>query len=170
MGGTAIGGTILPSTTMPSILVPPDISSNEWPRGSRSTNERTGHSRKVLDINDADPMGTDTIIFLDNIEESFVAYNSAYIQSNGFTLTIPDDIPDVQFGSMEIYTDVKFIWLGGTIIVSPTGYIVNDGTLHNNGTIIYQGGTSYFENGGIYKGTGSFQGNFLNYGTVKPGN
>ena len=29
---------------------------------------------------------------------------------------IPDDIPDVQFGSMEIYTDVKFIWLGGIIV------------------------------------------------------
>lgn len=169
MGGTAIGGTITITNNAidPS---PSDIVMN-GPCGSIQ-NERTGQRYMSLQdaINDADPMGTDTIIFLDNIEESFVAYNSAYIQSNGFTLTIPDDIPDVQFGSMEIYTDVKFIWLGGTIIVSPTGYIVNDGTLHNNGTIIYQGGTGTFENGGIYKGTGSFQGNFLNYGTVKPGN
>ncbi|MFN8320132.1 MAG: hypothetical protein U0V54_12010 [Saprospiraceae bacterium] len=169
MGGTAIGGTITITNNAidPS---PSDIVMN-GPCGSLQ-NVRTGQRYMSLQdaINGADPMGGDTIIFLDNIEESFVAYNSAYIQSNGFTLTIPDDIPDVQFGSMEIYTNVKFIWLGGTIIVSPTGYILNDGTLHNNGTIIYQGGTGTFENGGIYKGTGSFQGNFVNYGTVKPGN
>lgn len=169
MGGTAIGGTITITNNAvdPS---PADIVMNG--ACGNIQNERTGQKYTSLQdaINDADPMGGDTIVFLDHIEESFVAYNSVYVNSNGFTLTIPDEIPDVSFGRMEIYQDVVFIWLGGTIIVNPAGMINNDGTLHNNGTIIYQGGTGTFENGGIYKGTGSFQGNFMNYGSVNPGN
>ena len=169
LGGTAIGGTITITNNAvdPS---PADIVMNG--ACGNIQNERTGQKYTSLQdaINDADPMGGDTIVFLDHIEESFVAYNSVYVNSNGFTLTIPDEIPDVSFGRMEIYQDVVFIWLGGTIIVNPAGLINNDGTLHNNGTIIYQGGTGTFENGGIYKGTGSFQGNFMNYGSVNPGN
>lgn len=169
MGGTAIGGTITITNNGvdPS---PADIVLN-GACGSLQ-NERTGQRYMSLQdaINDADPMGGDTIVFLDHVEESFVAYNSVYINSNGFTLTIPDEIPDVSFGRMEIYQDVVFIWLGGNIIVNPAGLINNEGTLHNNGTIIYQGGTGTFDNGGIYKGTGSFQGTIANYGSLKPGN
>ncbi|MBK9686556.1 MAG: leucine-rich repeat domain-containing protein [Saprospiraceae bacterium] len=169
MGGTAIGGTI----TITNNAVDPSPSDIVMNGACGSLqNERTGQRYTSLQdaINDADPMGGDTILFLDNIEESFVAYNSVYVNSNGFTLTIPDEIPDVSFGRMEIYQDVVFIWLGGNIIVNPAGYIENAGTLHNNGTIIYQGGTGTFDNGAIYKGTGSFQGTIANYGSVKPGN
>jgi hypothetical protein len=169
MGGTAIGGSIT-ITNNASDPTPNDIVMN-GPCGSIQ-NTRTGQRYMSLQdaIADADPMGGDTIILLDNIEESFIAYNSVYVNSNGFTLTIPDEIPDVQFGKMEIDTDKVFIWLGGTIIVSPAGYILNGGTLHNNGIINYQGGTGTFDNTGIYKGTGSFQGNLKNFGSVKPGN
>lgn len=168
MGGIAIGGTI--TITNNAIAPTPNDIVMDGPCGSIQ-NIRTGQRYLSLQdaIADADPMGGDTIVFLDNIEESFVAYNSVYVNSNGFTLTIPDEIPDVSFGNMEISEGVEFIWLGGTIIVNPAGYIINAGTLHNNGTIIYQGGTGTFDNGGIYKGTGTFQGNFVNNGTLKPG-
>lgn len=58
----------------------------------------------------------------------------------------------------------------------PAGYIVtiihdvtNTGTITNNGNITVAPGFS-FTNEGIYQGTGTFTGSFINNGTVKPGN
>lgn len=120
-------------------------------------------------INDANPMAIDTLIFLDNVEESFIAYNSVVLKGNGFTLTIPDEIPDVEFGKMEIDANKTVTWLEGNLIVNPLGIIINGGILHNKGTIIYNN-IDGFSNDGIYKGSGVFQGNFINYGIVDVGN
>ena len=115
-------------------------------------------------INAANAMTPDTIELLDNMDEANVIItNSVVIRSNGFTLTIPSGMLTIPLGR-------TLTWLENNLVISPGAVIDNDGTLINKGTINYQAGLGSFTNTGYYGGTGSFQGNFVNNGTVNTGN
>ncbi|MBK8109069.1 MAG: hypothetical protein IPK46_01355 [Saprospiraceae bacterium] len=115
-------------------------------------------------INAANAMTPDTIELLDNMDEANVIItNSVVIRSNGFTLTIPSGMLTIPLGR-------TLTWLENNLVISPGAVIDNDGTLINKGTINYQAGMGSFTNTGYYGGTGSFQGNFVNNGTVNTGN
>lgn len=167
-GGTAIGGMVDISSNLTN---PGPVQIVNAGQCGDLKNLRTGQRFMSLHdaINDSNTMDGDTISFLDNIEESFIAYHSVVLKGNGFSLTIPNEIVDVQDGHMEIDDNKTLTWLEGNLIVSPDGFIINGGTLHNKGTIVYNN-IAGFSNAGVYKGTGDFQGNFLNFGKVSPGN
>lgn len=115
-------------------------------------------------IDDADPMGNETIKLLTNISEPNVTItNSICIEADGFMLTIPS-------GTLSIPSGKTLTWKEDTLIIDAGALIDNDGTLINNGSISYQSGVGTFTNTGVYKGTGSFTGNFINNGSIFPGN
>lgn len=127
-------------------------------------NMQTGQSYALLQSAIDAAMPGQTIVLLDNVSESNVTVNnSVIIEANGFTLTIPS-------GTLTIPSGKSLTWKEDTLIIASGASIDNDGTLNNNGTIQYQGGTGDFTNTGVYSGIGIFQGDFLNMGTVSPGN
>ena len=114
-------------------------------------------------IDNASPSLNQTIILLsDNTESTIDINNDVNIEANGYDLTIN--------GTLTIPNGKKLTWKEETLIIHPSGQILNNGTLKNNGIINYQGSTGTFINDGIYTGNGNFQGNFINNGSVIPGN
>ena len=76
----------------------------------------------------------------------------------------PNPIPA---GVTVILKNDMSIGTGNTVTINGTLNIDSGKTLTNNGSLIFSG--SSFTNTGIYIGTGTFTGTFINQGTVKPG-
>lgn len=102
-----------------------------------------------------------TIELLSNVSESNISItNSVVTEANGFSLTVPS-------GTLTVPTGETMTWKEDQLIISNGASIVNNGTIINNGTITHP--TNY-NNAGMYKGIGTWQGTFINNGIVGPGN
>lgn len=123
----------------------------------------TSYATLQAAIDAANPMTIDTIEMLGDITEAnIVVTNSVVLKSNGFILTIPS-------GGFAIFPGVVFTWHSGNFIFNVGATLANLGTLQNNGYIQYHGGFGPFYNEGNYEGTGTFDGNIINLGQIKPG-
>ncbi|MGE5355629.1 MAG: right-handed parallel beta-helix repeat-containing protein [Deltaproteobacteria bacterium] len=81
----------------------------------------------------------------------------------------PNQTIELQIGTVTL-TSPLTIGSGQTYLIKSGTTLINTGqTITNNGTMTLEPGGN-FTNTGIYQGNGEFNGNFINNGTVRPGN
>lgn len=105
---------------------------------------------------------TQTIGLLSDVTENLLITSNVDIDANNKKLTIAP-------GNLSIKAGGVFKWTNGILEISAASKIINGGVLWNNGTINYLN-TQPFINASLYKGSGFFQGSFVNQGFVQPGN
>lgn len=159
-GGIAIGGAVTISGNLVGCNTATEVI-DECAVPPLYENIETG--AKFGTLQDAIDMATtgDTIKLLADVTETMaVTVNkNIYIKASGFNLIISHINLTIESGKL-------LVWLEDELTIQSGAKIINNGILHNNATIIHE---DIFTNTGTYKGSGIWQGNFVNYGRLSPG-